>query len=267
LSSEIISYRTVVEWDEKRTRELSRMFKPYVEVTDNYADLVCEIVDVIGHVKPDDLQDAVVRDLLGDVFDSLHEARRIILTGKCNIAYPLARRVYESLSLLVACVLNAKFAVKWHSGREIGNAEVRRELAKHPLGETEESTNQIYNFFCLSTHPNRDLVPRRFLGEGNEFVLGSVFVPSLYLVTEYCMIHLRQWFWFAAVLLHRYRSHIDIARPSFGPRYLQTAHAAQKVQAELERHLGRLLEAEKRELAKHADPYRNDRFSEHAQDM
>jgi hypothetical protein len=81
------------------------MLKPYIRATDAYADLVCEIVDVIGTVKPDDLQDIFVRDLLADVFDSLHEARRIILTGKCNIAYPLARRVYECLSLLVACIL------------------------------------------------------------------------------------------------------------------------------------------------------------------
>jgi hypothetical protein len=72
-------YNTVVEWDEKRTRELSRMFKPYVDVTDAYANLVCEIVNVIGTVSPTDLQDIVIRDLLADIFDSLHEARRIIL--------------------------------------------------------------------------------------------------------------------------------------------------------------------------------------------
>jgi hypothetical protein len=262
LNSEIISYRTVIEWDEKRTRELSRIFKPYVEVTDAYAELVCEIVNLIGNIKPDNLQDIVVRDLLADIFDSLHEARRIILTGKCGIAYPTARRVYESLSLMVVCVLNSKFAIKWHSGKEISNAEVRRELAKHRLGEGEESTRQLYKFFCLGTHPNRDLVPRRFLGEGNQFVLGQVGVPSLYLVTEYCRVHLRMWFWFTAVLMHHYRDHIDIAKPECGRQYLRTADGAQKIQAEFERHLARLLDEEKRECAKNPDPYRKDRFIE-----
>lgn len=230
------------------------MLKPYVRITDEYADLICEIVDVIGSVKPDDLQDVVVRDLLADVFDSLHEARRIILTGKCSVAYPVARRVYESLSLMVACNFSSAFASRWHSGKEIPNADVRRELARHPLGEAEESTNKLYKFFCLGTHPNRDLVPRRFLGEGNQFVLGAVGVPSLFLVAEYCMIHLRMWFWFTAVLSHRYHTHVDEVSPNFGERYLRTADVAQKVQGELDRHSRRLLQEEKLENAKKGRP-------------
>jgi hypothetical protein len=176
------------------------------------------------------------------------------------VAYPIARRVYESLLLMVVCVLNPKFAVRWHSGSEIGNAEVRRELAKHPLGESEQSTKQLYNFFCLGTHPNRELIPRRFLGEGNEFVLGQVGTPSFYLVTEYCRVHLRMWFWFTAVLLHRYHDMIDGADRTFGLRYLRAADAAQKIQSELERHLDRLLAEEKEEYAKNPDPYRKGRF-------
>ena len=260
LNSESVGYHTVLECDAMRTRELSRMFKPYIEVTDAYAELVCKTVAVIGNVEPASLQDIVIRDLLADVFDALHESRRVILTGKCGIAYPLIRRAYESLSLMVACVLNSDVADKWHSGREISNAEVRRELAKHELGEAQESTKQLYKFFCLGTHPNRDLVPRRFLGEGNRFVLGAIGVPSLHLVTEYCMIHMRMWFWFTAVLCHHYHAHVDVVLPDFGQRYLEVAGAAQKIQAELQRHLGRLLDEEKREHAKNPDPYRENRF-------
>jgi len=217
------------------------MFKPYLQVTDAYADLVCEIVDVIGTQKPSCTQDIVVRDLLADVFDSLVEARRIILTGKCSTAYPVARRVYESLSLMVLCALDPKIADKWHSGCEIRNAEVRRELAKHPFGEAEDATRRLYTFFTLGAHPNRGLIPRRFLGEDNEFVLGSVGAPSLALVTEYCTIHLRMWFWFVAVLLHHYKRLVEAAKTDFGRRYLHVADVAQKLQPELDRNYERLL--------------------------
>lgn len=118
------NYTTVCESDEKRTKELSGKLKPYIEVTGTYVELVCEIVDVIGTVKPSSTQDIVVRDLLADIFDALHEARRIILTGKCSIAYPVARRVYESLSLMVLCILDASIAAKWQSETEIPNCEV-----------------------------------------------------------------------------------------------------------------------------------------------
>jgi hypothetical protein len=95
---------------------------------------------------------------------------------------------------MVLCVLDSKFAMKWNSGHEIPNSVVRRELAKHPFGETEESTKRLYKVFGVGTHPNRDLIPHRFLGEGNQFVLGAVSKPSLALVTDYCTIHLRMWF-------------------------------------------------------------------------
>jgi hypothetical protein len=247
------NYATVLEWDEKRTRELSKMFKPYLQVIDAYAELVCEIVDVIGTEKPSCTQDIVVRDLLADVFDSLVEARRIILTGKCRTAYPIARRVYESLSLMVLCALDPKVADKWYSGGEIRNEEVRRGLANHPFGETEDATRRLYKFFTLGAHPNRGLIPRRFLGDGNEFVLGSVGTPSLALVTEYCTIHLRMWFWFAATLLHYYQRLVDAARGDFGKRYLHVADVAQKLQPELDRNYERLLREEQARYYKTRD--------------
>lgn len=245
------NFATVQEWDAKRTAEFSKMLGPYIRVTDSYAELICELVDVIGTVKPPAIEDVVVRDLMADVFDALHEARRIILTGKCSIAYPVARRVYESLSLLALCVLDPSFAKRWEAGAEIGNAEVRRELAKHPFGETEESTRKLYKFFCLGTHPNRDLIPRRFLGEGNEFTLGAVMVPSLALVAEYCMIHLSMWFWLTALMLHRYHPLVDPVKPDFGQRYLAVARGAQQLQPELQRHYKRLLKEEQEHHTKH----------------
>lgn len=110
---------------------------------------------------------------------------------------------------------------------------------------------KLYKFFSLGAHPNRDLIPRRFLGEGNEFVLGSVCVPSLVLVSEYCTIHLRMWFWFTAMLLHHYQHLVDAAKPDFGTRYLHVADRAQKLQAEFDRNYDRLL---REEQSRHKPP-------------
>ena len=112
------------------------------------------------------------------------------------------------------------------------------------MGEVEGEMKNLYKFFCLGTHPNRGLIARRFLGEGNEFVLGSVGSPNLALITEYCMFHLRMWFWFTAVVLHSYCDLVDAAIADFGKNYLKVADLAQKHQAELQRNFERLLKEE-----------------------
>ena len=124
---------------------------------------------------------------MADVFDFLNEARPLIIRGKLEIAYPLARRAYKSLSLMVACHLNSKLADKWIAKKQIGNAEVRRVLGTHPMGEQEDRMQEAYSFFSKTTHPNRTHLARRFLGEGNEFVLGAVGVPSLTLLADYAL--------------------------------------------------------------------------------
>jgi len=128
---------------------------------------------------------------------------------------------------MVLCVLDGKCAEKWQTGVEIKNAEVRRELAKYPFGETEESTKYLYKFYSSGTHTNRDFIPRRFLGEGNQFVLGSIPKPSIALVTDYCTNHLRMWFWFTAILLYFFRDVDHLSQPEFGKRYLHVAEVAQ----------------------------------------
>ena len=120
--------------------------------------------------------------------------------GNC---VPLARRAYESLSLLVACELEPKLADRWMAGKQIGNAEVRRVLAAHPMGEPEAGTRKLYNFFSKTTHPNRSHMAHRYLGEGNEFVLGAIGRPSLALLADYAHKTLSLWFWFAAFVCFR----------------------------------------------------------------
>jgi hypothetical protein len=45
---------------------------------------------------------------------------------------------------------------------------------------------ELYSFFSQASHPNRSLVPHRKLGEGDEFVLGMIGKPELFLVLDYC---------------------------------------------------------------------------------
>jgi hypothetical protein len=107
---------------------------PYVQVTDRYAQLVARLVLFLGQAPPKYDQDRVIRDLLADVFDFLYESTPLILSGKLLVAYPLARRAYESLSLMHLCAVDAKWATKWQSGKQIGNADVRKALGGHSMG-------------------------------------------------------------------------------------------------------------------------------------
>jgi hypothetical protein len=122
-------------------------------------------VNFLGHTPPSDEQDRVIRDLLADVFDFLYEARPLILGGKLPVAFPLARRAYESLSLLHLCAVDARWAKRWQSRKQIGNADVRRTLGAHPMGEPEADMRELHQFFSEASHPNRSLVPHRMLGE------------------------------------------------------------------------------------------------------
>ena len=217
------------EFAATRQREIVSMAGPYIESTDRYARLVARLVSFLGHVQPKDEQDRVIRDLLADVFDFLYEARPLILGGKLSVAFPLARRAYESLSLLHLCAVDAKWAAKWQSGKQIGNAEVRKALGAHPMGEPEAEIRELYKFFSEAAHPNRSLVPHRLLGEGNEFVLGLIGKPALYFVVDYCSKHLELWHWLAATVSYFYRQSIGPVDGAYFQEYHECFEQAKPV--------------------------------------
>ncbi len=92
------SYLKLADYAAQRSKELTPLLQPYIDTTDQYGKLVCEVVLVLGKTPPPTKRDAVTRDLMADVFDFLYEARALITKGKLEIAYPLARRAYESLT-------------------------------------------------------------------------------------------------------------------------------------------------------------------------
>ena len=161
-------YEELSKYAALRTNELSPLLEPFTLVTDHFGALICEITLILGKTPPSSKHDAAIRDLMADVFDFLVEARPLITKGKLEIAYPLARRAYESLSLMVACHLDKGLADRWIAGKQIENAEVRRILGRHPMGEPEDRTQALYRFFSKVSHPNRDQLAHRFLGDGNE---------------------------------------------------------------------------------------------------
>jgi hypothetical protein len=222
-------FEQLPEFAATRLREISGMAQPYIEVTDRYARLVARLTCLLGHKPPRDIQDGVIRDLLADVFDFLFEARSLIVGDKLTVAYPLARRAYVSLSLLHLCSLEPRWATKWGRGAQIGNAEIRKHLGASPTGEPEAAMKELYSFFSEASYPNRDLVPSRMLGEGNEFVLGLVGKPELFLVVDFCSKHLELWHWLAATVSYFYRDAIDSTVPAYFEEYHQCFEQAKPI--------------------------------------
>ncbi len=241
-------YSKLAEYAALRTDELSPILQPYIETTDRYGVLLCRITLVLGKTLPRSKQDAALRDLMADVFDFLYEAQFLIIKGKLEIAYPLARRAYESLSLMVACFLDPKLARRWIAGKEIHNSEVRKLLAKHPAGESEQMTRELYGFFSQAAHPNRDLVACRFLGEGNQFVLGSIGRPSIAMQADLALKTLNLWFWFGAFMSFVYLPVLAKADPDFKEDYDAAAKMAQEVAPWLAEQFNRTLVQEQAEM-------------------
>lgn len=183
-------YEYLKKYSDIRYNELSKMLSPFIDVTDEIGKLMCRVTYMLGYTHPVDEKDIVIRDLMADTFDFLYEGRSLILKGKLVTAYPIIRRAFESLTLMVVCYLKSEFVQKWHKGEEIRNNAIRRELNKHPLGESEKVMTDLYKFFSLASHPNRDMAPHRYLGEGNNFTLGSIGAPDLIFLSDYCIKYL-----------------------------------------------------------------------------
>jgi hypothetical protein len=222
-------FEQLPEFAATRLLEISSMVQPYISATDRYARLVARLTSLIGHTPPCDTQDRVIRDLLADVFDFLYESRSLIVGGKLAIAYPLARRAYESLSLLHLCAVDSSWATKWEGGKQIGNADVRNQLDRHPMGEQKFAMKDLYRFFSQASHPNRNLVANRLLGEGNEFVLGLIGKPELFLIVDYCAKHLELCHWLAATVSYFYREIIGPIDPEYFEEYNQCFEEAKPV--------------------------------------
>ena len=247
-------YQDLERWAAIRREELVAQLGPVLQVTAAYGSLVVRAVCALGTVPPKSRHDSVVRDLVADVFDFLYEWPRPLFEGRLHVAFPLARRAYESLSLLSVCYQDPALAKRWDSGKQIGNAEVRRALTKLQFSESEESLRDLYRFFSKGAHPNRDLVADRFLGEGNTLVLGSVGRPELVLVVDQCVRLVQMWFWFGALVAWLAKEELAAQDPGFGADYLAAAADAKEVADWLVESFNQLLPERQKEMAAEDHP-------------
>src|SRR5262249_10090397 len=157
--------------------------KPALELACDYERLLCRITLVLGHSRSGDCPDRSLRDLMTDAFESLFLARTTITGGYWTAPFVLLRRAFETICLIEYLALCPEKAEQWDAGREIKNAEIRKFLDKHPMGEREEGLKAGYRLFSSGAHVNRDFVPIRRLGDGNQFTLGAIAMPDLFHVT------------------------------------------------------------------------------------
>ena len=183
---------------EEREENMREILDVFVKATDEYGKIISRITLMLGHIAPASDYDIAQRDLMADVFDNLYEARSIILRGKYVVAYPVARRAFESLTLKIAFYLEPKMCDRWLKGKQIGNVQVREALERHKGrgGEPIDETRRLYAYFSNDSHPNYFFIPQRSLGQGNHYVLGSIGQPLLYTICILCRNILQLWHWF-----------------------------------------------------------------------
>ena len=92
-------------------------------------------------------------------------------------------------------------------------------MGSNKFGEDEASLRELYKFFSEVSHPNRDSIPYRGLGQGNKFVFGSVASPALVSLADYCIKHLELWMWFAPVIFYFYKEKLHSRDPLLFDRY------------------------------------------------
>ena len=220
-----------------RKRELSGMVEPYIDVTVPVGELICSSssrwarrVRTIPRTRY-----AVICSRTFSIF--CYDARRAIMESQFSVAFPLLRRAFESISLLAACAVDVGFAETWASAKQIPNVKVRARLSNDPIQEPLESTRELYKYFSMGAHPNRDVVPFRFLGKANQFVLGAIGRPDLLVFCDHLRHHLSLWFWFCAAVTFHYRELTDL---EYGEKYLKVASDAKEVGESLLNEIKRL---------------------------
>jgi hypothetical protein len=209
----------------------------------------------LGYSAPIDTQDIVVRDVAADIFDFLYKSRASILSGELHVAYPLMRRAFESLCLLHACILHKDIAEKWQGGKKLENRELRKILAEHPMGESETHLKELYGFFSRATHPNREMLASRRLGQGNKYVLGAISMPEPIVMVDHCMKVLELWFWLSALITHHYKERLTQSHRDYMQLYYEAVDFEKKVYEWLADQFNRLLPEAQAEARKVSSNY------------
>jgi hypothetical protein len=215
----------------RRVEAFDFILKPYFEVVNDYGRLFSRIHYITGFIKPKNEIDTIQRDLSSDAFDFLNETKYLIKRGQFNITYPIARRAFESITLMVAFNLKNELAIKWKGGGEIPNKDVRNVLDnfKEIGGESRESMKSLYDFFSKKSHPNYAAIPHGLIGLGNYYAIGPIPEPLLLLIVDLCIEIIDLWFWLIAFMWYYNLDNVSTYDPSFKNYYLVKKHKVLEV--------------------------------------
>lgn len=233
---------------EKETA-LSETFKAYVRIFSRYEALACQLTLQLGDHPPASEVDRACRDLFADTFDSLYVARRLVLRHYASSAFPLIRRAFETICLMEYFPHAPDRAKAWLRDEEIKNVEIRKFL--EALGsESGDGLKAVYKFLAGGAHPTRSFIPKRLLGDGNRFVLGSI-MPLMYSgVSEYVLESLRTWFWYMAVANFTFMSMSLPVNSVYCDEYMSTAEEAQRAIKRLAQQMPRIVAEDRAQLAR-----------------
>lgn len=229
-------YDSLLKYEQSRFRELSEVYSDVLKLIQDYERLVCRMTTMLGHSPPKKRLDRCLRDLMCDAFDVLYKVKEIILHNYYPLGFPLLRRAYETICLIHYFELAPEKVEKWENGHQFDNKEIRKFLDSHPMGETEGGLRATYKQFCSGTHVNRDFIPSRFLGEGNEFTLGAIAPTDHSVTSEYLEETVKLWYWFVALIAFHYKELFSSLDPGFGKDYLEVANQAEPAIKELFEH-------------------------------
>lgn len=234
-------HRRLDEYAQGRHSELTGIFDDEVQLLVAYEQLVCRATLILGTHEPVNAEDRVRRDLMADAFDALYVARTVVFQGYASAAWPLMRRALESITLFEYFMLLPNEASRWSQGSRITHARVRKYLNKHSIeiggttmsDDEKRTMKELYSQFSEAAHPNRDLIPTRFLGEGNSFALGAIGMPEPLVVAHYVLSLINLWFFFAAAVGYAYRELLHSADSLYVRDYLAVAATARQVNEQL----------------------------------
>lgn len=206
----------------KRVEAFDFILKPYFEVVNDYGQLFSRLHFITGFIQPKNEFDSIQRNLCSDAFDFLNESKYLIKRGQFDITYPIARRAFETITLMIAFYFKNELATKWKEGKEIPNRDVRAILDEHKEigGESKETMTNLYNYFTKKSHPNATAIPDRLIGLGNFFALGPMPEPLLLPIVDLCIEIIDLWFWLLAYTWYYNADLVNSFDPLFKDDYL-----------------------------------------------
>ncbi|MBU1123606.1 hypothetical protein KJ652_03365 [Patescibacteria group bacterium] len=158
----------------------------YVDAVNFIEDIeivLCRMALILGDIQPENDADESIRDLFSEVFDSLLCSKNLIYEGYIGTAFPMMRRGYELMEMMIYFILNPDKETAWRgksgkNGQHIKQCDIRQFFKTHPRGGDVAFKQELYNHFSDASHTNKKYIPYRQLGIANEFTLGNFAYPS-----------------------------------------------------------------------------------------